>query len=239
MKETRLQEDAYIYHRKKEMNEKQKWREMNRSEKLQYFKDYYLIKTAAGIAAIGFGVWFLSAVFSPKTETELYIAMINSGAAHEKEAQLTAQLVQLLETESEESIVIDSSYFIQLETMDQGSMGAVQKLAAQAYSKMLDIVIANDEEFDYLAAQGYFLDLAEALPTNLYSRVSDQIYLTRTQETKGETVEYGESTAYGIYLDGFSRFESLGTGLEKPVIGIVSNTAHRKNSVKMLEYLTK
>ena len=95
------------------------------------------------------------------------------------------------------------------------------------------------EKIDYLAAQGYFLDLAEALPTNLYSRVSDRIYLTRTQEARGETVEYGKFTAYGIYLDGFSRFESLGTGLEKPVIGIVANTAHRKNGVKMLEYLTK
>lgn len=44
MKETRLQEDAYIYKRREEPDEKQKWKDLDGAGKLQYFKDYYLKK---------------------------------------------------------------------------------------------------------------------------------------------------------------------------------------------------
>ncbi len=239
MKETRLREDAYIYHKRKQKGEKQKWGEMNRSQRIQYFKDYYLMKTAAGLAAVSIGGWFLAAILAPKTETDLYIAMINSSAAREKEEKLAGELADLLDCKMPEGVILDSSYFIQLDGMDQGTMGTVQKLSAQAYSGDLDMIIADEEEFHYLARQGYFLDLAEILPTNLYSRLSDYVYIDRIEQKNGDTVEYGEHIVYGIYLKGAANFDRLGTGMEKPVAGIVVNTKKESNGVKALKYLTK
>lgn len=232
MKETRLQEDAYIYDKRKEKEEKQKWKELSSKERWQYFKDYYLVKTLVIFGVLAFGLWLLSNIFSPKNETDLYIALINSSSTQEREDEMGKALAELLESEAPENVILDSSYFLELEGMDQGSLGTIQKLSAQAYSKMLDIVIAGEEEFHYLAEQGYFMDLAEALPTDLYSKLSDRIYLDRAEETEDEK-------AYGIYLEGLQHFERLGTGMDTPVIGIVANTQRQKSSVRALKYLTK
>lgn len=239
MKETRLQEEAYIYKKRKGQGEKQKWKELGRREKLQYFKDYYLKKVVIGAVVAGFGIWLLSVMLSPKEETALYIAMINSASLQETEGGIAENLADILECEAADSIVIDSSYFMQLDGMDQGSLGSIQKMSAQAYSGMLDIVIADEEEFHYFARQGYFMDLAEALPTNLYSHLSDYIYLDQMEREEGDSIEYGEKLAYGIYLKDFARFAEMETGMENPVFGIVANTEKRKNAVKTLKYLTK
>lgn len=239
MKETRLQEDAYIYDKRKNKAEKQKWKELSGAERWQYFKDYYLIKILAMLGALAFGLWLFSNILSPKNEIDLYVALINSSSTQEKEDEMMKSLAGLLECENLENVVLDSSYFMELEGMDQGSLGTIQKLSAQAYSQMLDIVIAGEEEFHYFAKQGYFMDMAEALPTDLYSRLSDRIYLDRIEEMEGEAVSYGETMAYGIYLEGLQRFEELGTGMKTPVIGIVANTQNQKSSVKALKYLTK
>lgn len=239
MKETRLQEDAYIYKRREEPDEKQKWKDLDGAGKLQYFKDYYLKKLIIiAIVAVCAGK-FLITLLTPAPETDLYAAVINSSAPKEKEDALVETIAGLLESETPEAVVWDSSYFINLEEMDQGSLGAIQRFSAQTYTKMIDIVIADEDEFSYFAKTGCFMDLAEALPTNLYSSLSDDIYLGRTEEENNEGIVYGEETAYGIYLKDSSRFKDIATGIENPVFGIVANTEHEKNVIKTLKYLTK
>lgn len=239
MKETRLQEDAYIYSKREETDEKQKWKNLDRAGKFQYFKDYYLKKLIIGGLAAAGVIWLLVTVLTPEPEMDLYIALINSSAPQEKEELLTGELAALLGSESVENITLDSSYFIHLEEMDQGSLGSIQRLSAQAYTKMVDAVIADEEEFHYFARQGYFMDMAEALPTDLYSRLADNIYLDRMELEKSEGIRYGEDIAYGISLKGFEGFEALETGMENPVLGIVANTEKRENGIKALKYLTR
>ena len=44
MKKTALDDDAYLYQKREEKTEKEKWSEMNRHQRMQYFLDYYLVK---------------------------------------------------------------------------------------------------------------------------------------------------------------------------------------------------
>ena len=191
------------------------------------------VGTVTAVVLLLFLGYFLFTVASTEKELDLYVALINSSSTEEKENKVIQALAGLLECESQDDIVLDSSYFIHLDGMDPGSQGAIQRLLTGRDSRKLDLLIAGEEEFHYLVKQGLFMDLAEALPTDVYSRLCDRIYLDASEKASSE------AKAYGIRLEGLRRFEQLGTGMESPVLGIAVNTKNQKNSVKALKYLTK
>ena len=76
-KKTALDDDASIYRKDRSRTEKQKWEEMDKKQRRQYFADYYLRKML-GMAAGIFAVFFLSWHFlKPADETVLYVAVVD------------------------------------------------------------------------------------------------------------------------------------------------------------------
>lgn len=58
-KKTALDENAAIYQKRTKKTEKEKWSEMDSAQRKQYFVDYYLFKTVAGILAIGIAIFLI------------------------------------------------------------------------------------------------------------------------------------------------------------------------------------
>lgn len=234
MKETRLKEDAAIYSKRQDnKSEKEKWSNLSSHEKVQYFKDYYLKFVIAGALILAFIIWFLYSIFKPKPETMLTVTLINSTMTDEASEALASQLSGYLDIDTEkQEIFIDTSLFLDDENPSEATMASEQKMVAYAFSGELDIIIAQEDVFERYAKQGYFINLAEALPSNLYSQFNDTFYMTRAENDT-------EDIPYGISIAGYERFENLESYIQNPVIGIMANTKHKSNAVDTIQWFTE
>lgn len=234
MKETRLKEDAAIYSKRQDnKSEKEKWSNLSSHEKVQYFKDYYLKFVIAGALILAFIIWFLYSIFKPKPETMLTVTLINSTMTDEASEALSSQLSSYLDINTDkEEIFIDTSLFLDDENPSEATMASEQKMVAYAFSGELDIIIAQEDVFERYAKQGYFINLAEALPSNLYSQFNDTFYMTRAENDT-------EDIPYGISIAGYERFENLESYIQNPVIGIMANTKHKSNAVDTIQWFTE
>lgn len=234
MKETRLKEDAAIYSKRQDnKSEKEKWSNLSSHEKVQYFKDYYLKFVIAGALILAFIIWFLYSIFKPKPETMLTVTLINSTMTDEASEALSSQLSSYLDIDTEkQEIFIDTSLFLDDENPSEATMASEQKMVAYAFSGELDIIIAQEDVFERYAKQGYFINLAEALPSNLYSQFNDTFYMTRAEDDT-------EDIPYGISIAGYERFENLESYIQNPIIGIMANTKHKSNAVDTIQWFTE
>lgn len=235
MKETRLKEDAAIYSKRQDnISEKEKWVNLDSREKVQYFKDYYLKFVIAGALVLAFIIWLLYSMLKPRPDTVLTVTLINSTMTDEASEALSASLSEYLDiNRDKEEIFVDTSLFFDEEHPSEATMASQQKFMAYAMNGEFDIIIAQEDVFETYAANGYFINLAEALPSNLYSQFNEVFYMGKVTDTDTE------DSPYGIYISGYQRFENLESYIQNPVIGIMANTKHKTNSVKGLQWLTE
>lgn len=231
MKENKLDESASIYQqRNTTVTEKQKLQDMSMKEKLQYFNDYYKNRSIVVAIIIVTSISILYSITTPKSDTVLYAAIINDSLEEEAVNHLTTDFASLanIDLESNE-IMIDSSYYIS-EDSTNISMASEQKLTTYIYAKDVDIIITDEKQFTNYANQGYFDNLSDHLPTDLYSDLSDSFYLANDAE--GNSIN-----AYGIFLDKSMVYQETGSIIEKPVIGIITNSKNKGHSVDFIRYL--
>lgn len=231
VKETKLDENAEIYKKRETtVTEKQKLKDMTTKEKFQYFNDYYRNKTIIAGIAIVTTVSILYTVLTPKPETVLYAAIVNDSLEEEAVEQLTSEFATFVDIDlKSKEIVIDSSYYISEDSANI-SMASEQKLTTYLYAKDVDVIITDEAQFAKYADQGYFDNLSDHLPTDLYSDLSDSFYLAN--EVEGNSIN-----AYGIYLDKSKVYQETGSIIEKPVIGIVANSKNKEYGVEFIRYL--
>lgn len=226
MKETRLEESASIYSKQKVQTEKEKWSSMNKRERWEYFKEYYLLKLCVIVALSAFLIYLLIIILGPKNKLIFEAALINSNLEENKSEMLMTDIENLLKPKKREIIMVDDSYY--MSGSGQDDMASEQKLSVCIFANELDIIIADQMNFEKYAKLGYFYDLAELLPTDKYSELTDRLVFAVTETRK-------EETAYGISIEGFKNFEKYDTQIPNPVIGVVSNSQNIKNAMKVLE----
>ena len=111
-------------------------------------------------------------------------------------------------------------------------MVSEQKIVTYLSAGEIDVIITDEKQFERYASLGYFTNLANELPTEIYSYFSDSFYLA-TSETDG--IPY----AAGIYLTDSPVYTETGTIIEKPVVGIVANSKNTENACSFIKYLFK
>lgn len=227
MKETRLDESASIYSKRREQSEKEKWNSMNKKEKWEYFKQYYLLKICAITALSIFLIYLLVIILGPKDKLIFEVALINSNLDETKAQIMETDIEKLIKPKKREVIMLDDSYY--MSGTGQDDMASEQKLTVCFFANELDIIIADRNNFEKYAKKGFFYDLAELLPTDKYSNVTDKLVFAVTEERK-------EETAFGVSLDGFKNFEKYDTQIPDPIIGVVANSQNVKNAEKVLEH---
>ena len=114
MKKTALDDDAYLYQKREEKTEKEKWSEMNRHQRMQYFLDYYLVKLLVFtgiILAVVLFVWnFIS---KSKEDTVLYVAVVDEVLQTEGTEKLKEELTEYLGADGKyQIIIIDVSFYM-------------------------------------------------------------------------------------------------------------------------------
>lgn len=233
MKETRLDDSASIYERRRDKTEKQKLSEMNGKEKWQYFKDYYSKKTIVGIIVIAFVSYFLYTVLSPKPETMLHVACANYSFSTEDIDALEQSVGEYLEIDpNTQDIVFDSTYYL-----SDSDYASAQKLSVLFFANELDLFISPESKFEEYAFSGSLSDLTEELPSDLYSALSDKFYMSQVRQDEEPISEAtGPSYVFGIYLDDTELFKDFVSD-DPPVLGIVVTSPHTENAIEFIRYL--
>ena len=228
-KETRLNEDAQIYQPRDTRSEREKLKSMSFKEKIQYFNQYYRNKTIVIIVCIIFIGYLLYSMFGPKVETVLYTAILDGCIDNETVTSFQAEMTEKLSLDTEKSeVYFDDSFYVS--DSSEYSATTQQKLVVYIASKEIDIIIAPEETFSQYASAGYFTKLSECLPTQMFSTLTDNFFYYTTEEDSQEA-------SYGIYLDNYAIKDENGNMINRPVLGILSNSQYTDNAVSFIESL--
>lgn len=217
-------------------SEVRKWPEMDRQQKIQYLKDYYLLPAVGVILLIAVAVSLIWHVARPRTENLLYAAVIDESLDEKKLAQITADMSNLLGADGKRKTVqIDDSFYVK--------DGALDKLQVYLHSQQIDVVILDRELFEEYAGYGYFESLDEVTEEDLEKKYGESYqYAAGYKEDDEVSFEdhetgQGEVKPYGISLSGDNRFTEMSEYIKDPVFAVAVGTKNPENALKFLEYL--
>lgn len=217
-------------------SEVRKWPEMDRQQKIQYLKDYYLLPAVGVILLIAVAVSLIWHVARPRTENLLYAAVIDESLDEKKLAQVTADMSNLLGADGKRKTVqIDDSFYVK--------DGALDKLQVYLHSQQIDVVILDRELFEEYAGYGYFESLDEVTEEDLEKKYGESYQYAagykEDDEVSFEDYEtgQGEVKPYGISLSGDNRFTEMSEYIKDPVFAVAVGTKNPENALKFLEYL--
>ena len=104
----------------------------------------------------------------------------------------------------------------------------MQKFVAQLSVGELDVVILDKDMFESFVKQDMFLRLDNISGLDLASIKSEKIEASETNKTKA---------VYAINAKDIKIFKNIGFDTTNKVIGIISSTKQKNNSVSVLKWL--
>lgn len=230
-KKTVLNDEAALYHHDENVSEKEKWSRMSGKERWEYFKSYYLMKCIAVIASVAVVVSIFYAMFSPKPEVVLNVAIVNQALVQPQYLELQEAFETWIELDSEtQETVFDGGYDFELDQYN-----ALQKFAIYNAAGELDVTILPLSEFERYAPVGYFSQVSNQISTGLYLKLSDYFIESSRQNENGE-IEEGTTAVYGIRIDSTRIFEGYEVS-EPVVLAINHSTGNEEMIERFLTYL--
>ena len=228
-KQTRLTEDAAIYQPRQEQTEKQKLRDMPNNEKLSYLWEYYKIHALATVAAVGILIYIIHSIVTPNVETKFYAAIIDNTISNEVWDQYQTEFSNYLKLDPKyENVELNYSFY--LNSNDQYATSMQQALSTYVAANEIDVIIAPESAFQSYAYYGFLGKLSDELPTDVYSTLTDQMYLSTTEDDADKAV-------YGIYLTDTKLFKENAVNTDPYVLGIVVNSKNKENAIEFLKKL--
>ena len=191
-KKTVLNDEAALYSHREDVSEQEKWQNMTKKERWQYFKDYYLAKivvTAIVLAVLGS---ILHTMLTPKPEVVLSVAVINDSMYYATYEEIQKEFDALLELDPEtQKTLFDTGYSF------DNDYQSFQKFAMYNAVGDLDVTIMPQSVFERYAPGDYFSPVAGHLPTDLYMALSDYLLECQRIDEDGNLIPDSE-TVFGI-----------------------------------------
>lgn len=230
-KQTKLDEKAIIYQPRKLQTEKEKLKEMSFRDKFTYLWEYYRLHALGIVIAIALIIYIIYQIITPDVKTQFYAAIIDSPIPPETIEDYGQKFSDSLQLDPKTAdIQINDTFYL---SSSEGAASNMQSvLVTYVASAEIDVIIAPESSFSMYATSDYFTKLSDALPTDVYSSLTDYFYITDTSEVK-------EKNAYGIYLTNSDLFKDITYNGEPYVLGVVANYKHEDNTVKFIRYLFK
>lgn len=232
-KNNALSEDSTPYQAQDHLSPRAHWNQLDRKGKWNYFKDYYLLKAVVIALIIGFLGYISYITLSPKEDSKFYCMVLNDKVdASKKDSFLDSFKKTLSKEATDGAFTLDDTSNLSRQNPDYTVQ---QRLSALAYTKKLDLIIAEEDTLKYIAENGYLIDITEALPADVCESLSKELVFTKVDDDPTDH-------AYGISLKGSKQYESISTShVYKPerkmAIGIVANSQNSETGIAFIKYL--
>lgn len=230
-KKTALEDDSILYQKRDDSLGKKDTSNLNRSQKVGYFKDYYLKAVIVAIVVlIAVGSLVYTMLFRHQT-TILSVAFINEAWMANTDL-LDENLRDYYELTSQDELLDCSNY-----SLDQ--YGDQMKLTTLMAAQTIDILVCPEEQFIQYSELGYLADLSELLPADLYAQFEDRILESSEVETDndGAVINTYPAAPRGIDIADNAVYQAYGGIGEKAILCVLSNTQRADNVIRFLEYL--
>ena len=245
-----IDDDASLFQVPEAKSEKQKWSQMNTHQRLQYFRDYYLIKCLICIAAAGITAAVLWSTLRPQKERVLFIAVVQDYLTPQDKAQLKEQL--------EQKLVLDADrQEVQIDDVFPNGHESNAKLSTYLGAQEIDLIITNEDRFQELAEAGCFEDLNIYLPdfakenadllcwssgSSSENALTEDVNQDRPDleestlagQVPAQTGPENKTAAYGIYLPDINLIQSNSDTDLGTVAGIVKGSLNKENAAAAL-----
>lgn len=144
-------------------------------QKYQYFKDYYRMPLLITVLALCF-VGSLVYQFVTKKDSAFYAAMLNCSAYQENE-WFTESYAEAADIDlNKYNIILDSAIYYRLNSYDEDTYIAAQKLSTYAGAGQINVMMGGGEEFAHFANSALFMDLRQALTPEQAKRYRPYFY---------------------------------------------------------------
>ena len=210
------------------------WKEMTPEQKKQYFLDYYLVKTIIAAVILIFGIILVRDLLRPKREYAMRIGLYDVSLSDEEKEAFVYDVQKSLNTAL--PVQIDDAYS-SLRNED------LMRIATLSASGRIDVIIAEEETFAFLAGYGYFKDLEKSLDPGFYETWKDRIVIAKGLKISesglldADAEGNGDPYAAGIRIRDTRLSEHTG-GMKEPVLGIIlesEKTAETETVLNALE----
>lgn len=230
-KKTRLEEDAIIYQKHDKQSEKEKLKEMTFKKKMGYLWEYYRFHALFIIIMLAFISYAIYTFTKPKVENKLYTVIINNTVEPQIWDEYKEIITEYLDLDTlTEDLVLNYNFYFNSDPEYEVNMR--QAFVVYLAASEIDLIIAPMSEFSNYVDNGFLTPLSDQLPTDLYSSLADKFYLSDTKDNP-------KVAAYGIYMNDTKLYmeHSRPTEDDPVLVGIVTNSAHKENSVEFIRYL--
>lgn len=234
LKKAQLSDDAALYNHGPEKSDKEKWAEMDKKQKWEFFKAYYLWKTIFAIAMVGILIYLGYTMFGPKPTRILNIA--SNGFLYVPYSEITEGFMESQGLNPDEyELNVDPTYNL---NSDSTSM---QRFNVYCYTGDLDIIISSTEAFERYAAQGYYKPLENVLTAEQLEWFKERglLYESCIKETNddGIVIKEYENHYYGICLDNTTLFDDYVEYVDHVYIGIITKTTNLQYAIDYIQYI--
>ena len=228
-KQTKLGEDAALYQPRQERTEKEKLRNMTMGKRVSYLWEYYKLHALVGIIAIAFVSYVIYHYATPKVEPQFYAAIVNNSIPTEVLDQYSVDFEKMLELNPEtEKVMLNYNFYFNGD--GEYAMNMRQALSMYVAAQEVDVIIAPESEFKDFAYYGFMTKLSDALPTDIYSSLTDYFYLSAQEDNP-------EQQVLGIYLTETELFKNNAVNTDPYILGVIANYPHKDNTIDFIRFL--
>lgn len=200
-------------------------------EKLAYFKEYYLKTTLVVIAAL---VLIGSIVYSMVTAPEDtgFAAFFYNDTGDSSSTAMLDEFVAYAGIDTKvHDAYIDAGMDYSSSGSDYNAYAGLEKSMAVISTGELDVIIGDQEAFDYFSKSECFPDITTVLPKDLMEQFKDKLYYYTNEET-------GETLPLGIYVTDSPKLDEYYYYVDKePILGFLVNSNSMENAITFLRYL--
>lgn len=201
--------------------------------KLQYFKDYYLMKTIIILLVLLVGGSYLFTVLTKKEEA-VYVTLVNFSETQESHNGLIEPFINKYLNPRKQTVNLDSSSYI---SADENEANIIkygyedeQRLFAMVMTGDIDLFISGEDVMGRYALQQWFDDLRTVLSEEAFKQLE-----------KEDRLLYWDGVPIGVRLEEpsllFDYYYYNGRQGETIYAGFTTGSRHRETTVQFLNYL--
>lgn len=232
VKHGRLEAEAEIYNpNRKDPSASERWKSMDRRQKLHHFREYYLKYVILGIVVLAFAGYMIYYIVKPDEKDTFFGASFNVYFDIDLEKDIPDRFGKYLEsttdTKPDKDRIFFKSYYDSVLT-DTEVNNFFDK-------RRYDIFITTESRFKTYAKTDNYLDLKDVLPADKYEAYKDKLVFCNNQKQKDTTTEH----AYGISLKdcNYKFYDYYENPINDAVIGIVINTQRPETAIDFIDFL--
>lgn len=230
-RKTALDDDSLLYQKRDESFGKKDTSSLNAKQKAGYFKDYYLKALIVAVAVIAVVGSILYTSIFHRSESLLGVAFVDKAYLLDTDA-LNEHMLDVLQPEHKQD-------YIDLSNYDLSDYGSQIRFSTLTATGSIDIIIGDEESFDKYSELGYFADLSEFLPAELYEKVKDKIVESSETETdeEGNVTKTYPAAPHGIDISGNALYKDFGGAADHVILGVLANAEHSDAALCFIEHL--